>query len=166
MKSTLKGLKELTAVINDFTMKNFEVTAKLGTEFAAVPPKRLIYFTFIVSETMQQTTIDDMEARFPHIKADPFFWLLMHEIGHCMTAEIWDTDDEIYFNKMKDRLDDYFEEDIFSQNEWYHVIPDEYFSTKWAGGYMEEYPKKMRKFAKKFHKAFAKFLKKNNAIFA
>lgn len=157
----IKGLKKLTAVVNEFTIKNFGVTAEFGAEFEALPSDKIIHFSIIVDEDIQGATIDDMEARFPLVHADMFFWLLMHEVGHCMTDEVWDMDDEAYFEKMKNRLDDYFDGDVFAKNEWYHVIGDEYFATKWAGCYMMEHPKKMRKFAKKFHKAYMKFIEKN-----
>lgn len=162
MGEMIKGLDKLEKVVNDFTMKNFGVTAEFGAEFEAMPSIKTIHFNIIVDDDMQIATIDDMEARFPNIHADMFFWLLMHEVGHCMTDDIWDEDDEHYFDKMKeDRLAAYFDGDMFAKNEWYHVIPDEYFATKWAGLYMSEHPKKMRKFAKKFHKEFMKFIEKN-----
>ena len=159
--SKLKGLKKLTKVVNDFTVKNFGVTAEFGDEFEALPSEKLIHFTIIVDEDMQAATIDDMEARFPLIQTDMFFWLLMHEVGHCMTENIWDDDDNAYFEYMKNRLSDYFDGDVIAKNEWYHIICDEYFATKWAGCYMMEHPKKMRKFAKRFHEAYIKFIEKN-----
>ena len=161
----LKGKKAFTKAINEFTQKEFGVTAVFGNEFQALTDDKIIEFTLAVDKDMQECVIDDMESRFPDIQTSMFVWLLMHEIGHCMTAEEWDVDDETYFAKAKDRLMDYWttdaHEDVVARNEWYHLIGDEYFATRWAGRWMRGNPKKMKKFAKKTNKAFKKFFKKN-----
>lgn len=157
----VKGIKKLTETINEWTMKNFGVTAVFGTDFQALPSNKIIQFTVLVDEDMNEVFLTDAEARFPEVHAHLFLWLLMHEIGHCMTDDIWDGDDEIYFAHMRERLDDYFPCDVYAKNEWYHAIGDEYFATKWAGCYMMEHPKKMSKFNEKINKAMIKFCRKN-----
>lgn len=160
-KVKLKGVKSLEKTVNEFTKKEFGVTASMGVEFLSYPSNKIIQFSVVVDEDMQEACINDMESRFPNVHAPMFLWLLMHEIGHCMTDSIWDGDDEIYFAHMRDRLDDYFDGDVLAKNEWYHVIGDEYFATKWAGMYMMAHPKKMKKFCKKMNKAMEKFCIKN-----
>lgn len=161
----LKGKKALTKIVNDFTKKEFGVTAVFGNEFQALPTDKIIEFSLVVDKDIQECTINDMEERYPDIKTSMFIWLLMHEIGHCMTDKLWDMDDENYFLKAKERLNDYWttdeHADVVARNEWYHLIGDEYFATRWAGRWMRENPKKMKKFCKKLNNAVEEFFRKN-----
>ena len=36
------------------------------------------------------------------VNADIFLWALMHEIGHCMTEDMWTDEEREYFNYQKD----------------------------------------------------------------
>lgn len=156
----MKGYKEIRKVVNEFT-STFGIRAEWGEEFQALPTDKIITFTVIVDEDMNEVFLADAEARFPAVHANLFLWLLMHEIGHCMTDHLWDMDDENYFTKAKAKLDEIFD-DVMTINEWYHKIPDEYMATKWAGEYMTYHPKKMKKFNKKMNKAMKNFCEKNN----
>ena len=156
----VKGMKAITKVVNEFT-QTFGVTAKWGKEFEALPTNKIIHFTVIVDEDMDRVFLEDAEARHPEIHANLFVWLLMHEIGHCMTDYLWTDEDEDYFTKAKDKLDVFFGTDVELKNEWYHKIGDEYMATKWAGEYMMAHPKKMKKFCKKMNEVMRVFCKKN-----
>ena len=156
----MKGYKRIRKVVNEFT-STFGIRAEWGEEFQALPTDKIITFTVIVDEDMNEVFLADAENRFPAVHANLFLWLLMHEIGHCMTDALWTMDDEEYFKKAKDKLNEYFDtsENI---NEWYHKIPDEYMATKWAGEYMTCHPKKMKKFNKKMNEAMKNFCEKND----
>lgn len=160
MGKKLKGAKELQKVVNNFT-KTFGVKAKWGTEFEALPSIKEVHFTVVVDADMDEVFLADAEARYPKIHAPLFAWLLMHEIGHCMTDYLWTSEDEDYFEDAKNNLDEYFGIDVGTKNEWYHKIGDEYMATKWAGEYMIAHPKKMRKFCESMNKAMKVFCKKN-----
>jgi hypothetical protein len=155
----VKGMKAITKVVNEFT-QTFGVTAEWGIEFEALPTDKIIHFTIIVDEDMDRVFLEDAETRFPAVHANLFLWLLMHEIGHCMTDHLWTMDDEAYFMKVKDKLDEYFDTSE-SVNEWYHTIGDEYMATKWAGEYMTAHPKKMKRFCRRMNKAMEIFCEKN-----
>lgn len=157
----MKGYKRIRKVVNEFT-STFGIRAEWGEEFQALPTDKIITFTVVVDEDMNEVFLADAENRFPAIHANLFLWLLMHEIGHCMTDYLWTMDDEDYFMKAKDRLDDFFETDVESKNEWYHKIGDEYMATKWAGEYMMAHPKKMKRFCRRMNKAMEIFCKENN----
>lgn len=156
----IKGKKAFTKVINDFTQKEFGVTAIFGKEFQALPSSKEIEFSLIEDEEMEELFIKDIEERFPDIHTTTFIWSLMHEIGHCMTDDYWDMDDEAYFVKAKAKLDEYFDNSV-DMNVWYHCIGDEYVATRWAGRWMRGNSMKMKKFVKQFNKALKKFYEKN-----
>lgn len=156
----VKGMKAITKVVNEFT-QTFGVTAKWGKEFEALPTNKIVFFTVLVDEDMDKVFLEDAETRYPEIHANLFLWLLMHEIGHCMTDYLWTSEDEDYFMDTKDRLDDVFGTDVELKNEWYHKIGDEYMATKWAGEYMIAHPKKMKKFCRKMNEVMGIFCKKN-----
>lgn len=160
MGKKLKYAKELQKVINNFT-KTFGVKAKWGNEFEASPTQKVVYFTVVVDADMDEVFLEDAENRYPYVHANLFLWLLMHEIGHCMTDYLWTSEDEDYFEEAKNNLDEFFGYDVVSKNEWYHKIGDEYMATKWAGEYMMAHPKKMQNFCKEMNKAMKIFCKKN-----
>ena len=51
----------------------------------------------------KETVIND---RFPDIEVTDFTWLLFHEIGHCMTDDVWTQEDENYFKKQRKLLNE------------------------------------------------------------
>lgn len=156
----VKGMKKFEKIINEFT-QTFGVTAYWNPAFEALPAQKIIGFTVVVDGDMNECFLNDAEVRFPEVHASLFLWLLMHEIGHCMTDHLWTPDDETYFKKAKKHLDKAFGEDVIRKNNWYHKIGDEYMATKWAGEYMIAHPKKMAKFNKKLNEAMKVFCKKN-----
>lgn len=155
----LKGMRVITKVVNEFT-STFGVRAEWGLDFEAVPADKAITFTVVVGDYMNEAFLEDAENRFPAIHANLFLWLLMHEIGHCMTDYLWDMKDEAYFMKAKKKMPETFET-ILESNDWYHKMPDEYMATKWAGEYMAHHPRKMEKFNSKMNKAMKKFCRRN-----
>ena len=155
-----KGMKKFEKIINEFT-QTFGVTAYWNPDFEALPAQKIIGFTVVVDEDMQECFLNDAELRFPEVHASLFLWLLMHEIGHCMTDYLWTPEDERYFKITRDKLDNLFKEDVVKKNEWYHRIGDEFMATKWAGEYMIAHPKKMAKFNKKLNEAMKVFCRKN-----
>ena len=164
----LKGTKAILKVVNEFT-QSFGIKAVWGEEFIAMPSDMKIRFTVVIDNALHKCFLEDCERRFPEVHAHIFLWLLMHEIGHCMTTDAWEVDDTWYFLKAKKKLRRYImngSDDIdtitYHLNEIYHAFPDEFLATKWAGEYMGNHPKKMQKFNKKLNKAMIKFIQKNS----
>ncbi len=162
---TLKGIRKVEKIINDFTTKNFGVTARLDTEFEAFCDngRKLVGYTLLTDENGEGDFIEDAIKRYPNIKADIFLWALMHEIGHCMTENMWTTEEREYFNNQKEMIEDE-EIEIEAANAWYHCCPDEFFATKWAGDYMMAHPRKMKNFWNKLQTALLKMYVKNGLI--
>ena len=161
----LKGIKKIDKIINDFTFKNFGVTARLDTEFEAFCDngRRLVGYTLLATEDGNGQFIEDAVKRYPNLNADIFLWALMHEIGHCMTEDMWTAEEREYFYYQKDMIcESEVEED--GMNAWYHACPDEFFATKWAGDYMTNHPKKMKKFWNELQGAILKMYVKNGLI--
>lgn len=161
----IKGIKKIDKIINNFTMKNFGVTARFDTEFEAFcdEGRKLIGYTLITTEGGEGQFIEDATKRYPEINADIFLWALMHEIGHCMTEDMWTPEEREYFYYQKDMIYE-MEVEEEGMNAWYHACPDEFFATKWAGDYMRNHPKKMKKFWNELQVAMLQMYKKNNLI--
>jgi hypothetical protein len=158
----IKGLKKVDKIVNNFTQKNFGVTAKLDNEFEAFCSKKVIGYTLFCDEDEKAYFIMDAQAKYPHINADIFLWCLMHEIGHCLTDDMWNENEQKYFYIQKKNMTNI--EDDRLRNDWYHACPDEFFATKWAGDYMTAHPKKIAKFWNKMQMAIINLYKKNNLI--
>lgn len=161
----IKGIKKIDKIINNFTMKNFGVTARFDTEFEAFcdEGRKLIGYTLITTEGGEGQFIEDATRRYPEINADIFLWALMHEIGHCMTEDMWTPEEREYFYYQKDMIYE-MEVEEEGMNAWYHACPDEFFATKWAGDYMRNHPKKMKKFWNELQVAMLQMYAKNNLI--
>ena len=158
----LKGAKRINKIINEFTEKNFGIHAEMGFEFQAFCGDRLINYTFVMTSKSINYFKADAETRFPEVQADIFLWCLMHEIGHCMTDNMWSFEEQAYFDAQKEMLA-YIERDC-DRYSWYHVLPDEYMATKFAGEYMKAHPKKMAKFWNKLVRDISNDCKKDNLM--
>lgn len=158
----IKGLKRINRIINDFTQKNFGVTAETGVEFQAFCEGKLINYAFVFSEEDTRFFEEDATKRFPDIHAEIFLWCLFHEIGHCMTDHIWTELDNEYFEQMAEKI--YYIPDDDLRNDCYHCLPDEYVATNWAGNYMRKHPKKVAKFWAELQPAILRMYQKNGLI--
>lgn len=158
--SKLKGAKRLQKTINNFT-KTFGVTAKWGKEFEAIPATNTIHFTVLVDTDVLNHFVDNAEMRYPEVYAHPFLWLLMHEIGHLMTCNLFSVEEQQRFLDMKDNINEFAGYYYPTVCEWYQILPDEYMATRWAGEYMLKHPKKIKKFCNKLNKEMLIFFKKN-----
>lgn len=158
----LKGVKEIDDIINIFTLTNFGLNARLAPEFLAFCDERTVGYTFIIASTDNKFFIEDAQARFPTVHADIFLWLLMHEIGHCMTYRMWSEEDLTCFWQRKEDLTK--EPNEWYRNNWYHAIPDEFFATRFAGMFMENNPSIIKQFWNKLQPALFNFYKINNLI--
>ena len=156
----IKGLKKIDKVINEFT-KQFGITAFIDplNGFQAYTTQMQVSYHILVDTDWLTCFAEEANNRYEGINANPFLWGLMHEIGHCMT-DIWDEEDEKYFQLMNEKLNDF--DTVEEVNTWYHIIPDEYFATRWAADFMRTHPKKMRKFCEKMNKVMKNFCEKNN----
>lgn len=159
----VKGLNRINKIINDFTQKNFGVTAELNAEFQAFCGSKVINYTLFYDEDSRKFFMDDAEARFPDVKADIFLWCLMHEIGHCMTDDAWTEADTNFFLNIRDEYLPFVEDDQM-RYDLYHALPDEFIATNWAGNYMRKHPKKIAKFWAELQPAIIRMYKKNGVI--
>lgn len=156
----LRGLEKVEKVINDFTKKNFDLLAVCGNDFRAYPTTKEIHFAFEIPEDDINYYLEDVAYRYPQIRADIFLWCLMHEIGHCMTDEMWSEEESEYFESQKEMLA-YIEDDEM-RNAWYHALPDEFLATRWAGEYMVEHTPEIAEFWHKLQETLFTFYLENN----
>lgn len=137
-------MKNILNIVNKFLNKNFKITAYWNTEFEARINSREIGITIAPLAEDTQFFVNDAIARYPQINADPFLWLLFHEVGHIMTEDMWTEEELKYFVNQKESLS--YTEDDQMRNDWYHAVPDEFMATRWAANYMIKNQKKVAKF--------------------
>lgn len=171
----LVGLEKIEDIINRFLKKEFKITAELSEEFQAFIPERIVNYTFAPTSECVQNFIPDAEHRYPGITADPFLWLLFHEVGHIMTENMWTQDERNYFNDQKrkyfyigDETEEELQEASFAYideellSDIYHAMPDEFMATRWAGDYMVKNGRKVAKFWAKLQPAILEFYALND----
>jgi hypothetical protein len=155
-----KELKPLTDAINDWTCKNFGLKTKLGEDFQALVEKKTIYYALVVCEEGNNTFLKDVAIRYPDVKADYFLWCLMHEIGHCMTDDMWTEEEQDWYATRLETINSDDFPDTEERSFWYYSLPNEFFATRWAGEYMMSYPKEVAKFWNKIQPMILEFYEK------
>ena len=155
-----KELKPITKAINKWTMKNFGVKTVLNTDFCAWCDEQKIGYSLFVGIQDAETFLTDVSTRYPEIKADYFLWCLLHEIGHCMTDDLWTEEEQERFDEQLERMTEI--ENTKEKSYWYYSMPNEFFATRWAGDFMMAHPKKIAKFWNKIQPMILKFYEKNN----
>jgi len=158
----LKGLNKLTKELNKYVKETFGVTCRFGHEFQALPTDKIVYYAIVIPVWMQDTFFADVHNRFPDIEVTDFTWLLFHEIGHCMTDEMWTQEEENFFARQRKLLNrEPLADDIELKNEIYHTFPDEYFATRWAATYIREHEDEVYEFEEMWYEVFSDFIAKN-----
>ena len=158
----LKGLNKLTRELNKYVKETFGVTCRFGKEFQALPTDKIVDYAILIPVWMQDTFFADVHDRFPDIEVTDFTWLLFHEIGHCMTDDMWTQEDENYFKKQRKLLNkEPLANDVELKNEIYHTMPDEYFATRWAANYIREHEDEIYEFEEMWYEVFSDFITKN-----
>ena len=170
----LFGLENINNIINKFLHKEFKIAAELSDEFQAFTTRNTVGYTLAPTQECVDQFLGDAEARFPDVTADPFLWLLFHEVGHIMTEHLWSDADRDYFNAQKNKYFDMGndeEEEATEDSEpqgyafiddeiaadLYHAFADENMATKWAGEYMLTHARKVAKFWAKLQPAILEF---------
>jgi hypothetical protein len=146
----LKGFEVIDEIINNFTSK-WDITAGIGTDFAAWSKGREVQYALAVIKDEHSWFQDSFSAVDPDIICDPFLSSLMHEIGHIITyKDITDKEWEIW-TKQIEELESKVTKDITSLelhklNLQYFEIPIEKKATVWAATYMREHPEEIAQF--------------------
>lgn len=156
----LRKLNKVKAVVSKFTA-SYGIKAYINKDFVALVNERKVGYTLAPNKEDVEFFIEDAKLRFPTINADPFIWLLLHEIGHIMTAGMWTQEELEYFEERKEESIPYIQNDQY-RNDYYHCCPDEFFATRWAGMEMLTHKAKIAKFAKELGKVVREFYAANN----
>lgn len=166
MSCALLGIDEINMVLNDF-LKEFGVTAELGSEFAYWIGEDRITYNVLLPETATDYFMDNFNRLAPDIDCDPFLASILHELGHAETLEYMEEVEELYCYKMKHQIEiecqgDCSEEKIKELHQRYFDLPDEHEATMWAIEYIRNNYEKMAKFWDNLREAIMNFYKLNN----
>lgn len=151
-------MDEILKIVNKF-LKKMGITAYWNEEFEAICTESKIGITLAPLAEDTELFVRDAMMRYPEIAADPFLWLMFHEVGHVMTEGMWSEEEQEYFDYQKEKCS--YIEDTQSRNDWYHATPDEFMATRWAAMYMKKNTKKVAKFWDKLSAAIVDFYDKN-----
>lgn len=162
----LKGKKKLRSVVA-------EVVKEFGLEGAIFDEREWEYDR--LTDKIKFTPFKDwtdkvfnefVEIEFGLVNPDFFIISLLHEIGHYMTDDQFDTLDDLYFwGEKTDNLEKLnratTEEEKKALEFVYFRLGDEYAATEWAVDFYKEHPQWVAETTKKVNKALHKFYKKN-----
>ena len=129
-------IEEVNKMMNDF-VSEFGLRAELGEDFAYYPESEVVTYSFLINERADRTFKTFLCRNFPDIEADLFLWSLLHEVGHHMTIDQWEPDEQDEFDERKERLslsydgsDGDCDEEMDKLFYDYYETPDEFEATK------------------------------------
>ena len=166
MKENLKGVNELTRIINDF-LAEFDAIAEMGCDNAYYLSESKIVYSVCMPSNGKDYFMQNFHKLAPDLECDAFLATILHELGHHETLHMFDEYDEAYCHDYKEMLGERLEhqnltpeieEDIYQQ---YFDLPDEYEATMWAINYIRNNVAKIEAFWYKLKAAVLKFYKLN-----
>ena len=148
----LKAIKPVNNCLNKF-MREWGLTAEIGTDFAYLYEKRVVVWTPIVASQNDIDFQNFFESLGCNVKCDVFLYSILHEIGHSQTLD--DVDDEDYAYSLDRKAQPI-------SNYEYFKLPDEIAATQWAVDFLNNNTEKVRLFWEEFVPKMMNFYKKNN----
>ena len=163
MNNLFVGVKELDKVLNEF-VNPFGAHVEFGSDFIYWVEEKTIEYSLIMPEQGRDYFMENFRVLAPDIQCDPFLASFMHELGHHMTNDLFDDNDETYnyetrqylAKALNDKTDS--EEKLYEQ---YFNLPDEMAATRWAIEYIREHSEKVAEFWNKVQNAIMNFYKLN-----
>lgn len=113
-----------------FSAHNFNVRAEMGTDFCYWYNARIVDYTLVVSEKMDNLFLDFALKNGLKVDCGIFILSLFHEIGHSFTYNDFIND----IDENKDNLDP----------EEYFNLPEEKIATLWAIGYINNHAEELK----------------------
>lgn len=148
----LKAVKPINNCLNKF-MREWGLTAEIGTDFAYLYEKQVVVWTPIVSAQNDLDFQNFFESLGCNVKCDVFLYSILHEIGHSQTLDLVNEEDYAYSLDRKAEPISNYE---------YFRLPDEIIATQWAVDFLNENTEKVRVFWEEFVPLMMNFYKKNN----
>lgn len=173
MEKELKGVEEVTAIINEF-LEPYELTCKLGPDFAYHPSDNLITYAFTYVDIDAEGFMASVERLHPEVHADIFLWSLLHEIGHHETIDMMTDKENRYCDRFKKKLNKRTEKinkrlakgkkvklSAMAELEAYYDVLDEKLATEWAVEYANTHQEELAEFWEKLAPAIKNFYEVN-----
>lgn len=153
----MKGSEKINKVLNRFLKNNgFELSAKLGTDFAYFYDKSEITYSLVNSERMNKLFKNYAYELGLGYDCGDFLLAFFHEIGHDQTMEDLDDDLEEECSLIKKTLSDTDKD----ANKYFRLY-DERVATEWAIDYINNNKQKIQNFVYELAPAITDFLKIN-----
>lgn len=119
-------------VLNRFLADNdFDCTAEMGTDFAYYWEEEIITYSLIVSERMDNLFLDFARKNGLQVDCGIFLLSFFHELGHHLTIDDLEEEEEEECEAIKDTLTD-SDADCYK----YFSLLDEWLATSWAIDYI------------------------------
>ena len=136
----MKPEKRINSILNNF-LEQFDCKSELDTDFAYYYSKSLITYSFVVTERDERNYLNFIRTLAPNINVDIFLISFLHELGHHMTIDEIEEDEELFCQDEKEIIstelslceNDYEIDKVYNR---YFTLPDEYAATKWAIDYI------------------------------
>ena len=173
MEKELKGVEEVTAIINEF-LEPYELTCELGADFAYYPGEDRITYAFTYVDIDASGFMASVERLNPEVNADIFLWSLLHEIGHHETIDMMTNRENRYCDRFKKKLNKRTEKinkrlakgkkvklSAMAELEAYYDVLDERLATEWAVEYANTHQEELAEFWEKLAPAIKNFYELN-----
>lgn len=157
----LKGTKKVERIMNRF-LNEFDCHAQLGEDFAYYYNTNTITYSFYTDSDSTEEYQKFIAKNFPYVTCNIFLWSLLHEVGHHETINRWDDDQQDFFDKEKEEIEEEMgqghDRELYQR---YFNVPDEYAASEWAAEYLEENEEKIRLFWEELQDAIMNFYRIN-----
>ena len=132
----MKGLKELTAVVNNFTQQ-FDCVAEISDTFWVDVATNTVYFSLFYEKREEEEFMSTVYRCNPKVEMNIFLWSLLHEIFHVETYDDLTEEELLYCVDVKENI----QRGLVNPLEYYD-LPIERMATeaavKWANTHINE----------------------------
>lgn len=168
----------LEDMLNSF-VSIFDIEARFvfDGDFEAIPDDDLVIVPLLFGDASATAFMEHIAQNYdiPHFNPmtanNIFIFSLLHEIGHCMTEALIESDyddDEIeIIEAERAMINEAIADVAINSEEWhtlydrYFCLPDEHLATDWAVEYYTKHRAECDKFAEQYHEAMRVFIERN-----
>ena len=150
--------KQINEVLNKFLADNdFDCTAEMANDFAYYWKEEIITYSLVVSERMDNLFLDFARKNGLKINCGIFLLSFFHELGHHLTIDDLEEEEEEECEAIKEALTD-SDADCYK----YFSLLDEWLATSWAIDYINNNIELIKQLAINIQEAIHAFMNTNH----
>ena len=131
--------EKLSEILTDFlNSEEIDVEADYGLDFCYDYTESKVYYSFLIPDRSGEWLMEFAKEHGLKYDCGSFFLSFFHEVGHHLTIDLLDEDEEEYSSDMKKSLSSTREDNFI-----YFNLPDEKIATEWAINYINNNKEKL-----------------------